>query len=282
MDIQKLTIGQMADLNHMTRETLRHYEVKGLLIPYYTEPGTGYRYYHINQSAVLDMIQYLKFCGMSLDQIKRQFEIANKEDVHNFLMMQLNSIDESLKRLHQSRRVILNAIDNYTRYKSLPSHTILHEYLPPRKMYVYKSQINFFEEYESGYEMMLRELKTSLIDKNLSSNYFSNLGTIIRKSKLEERKLYSDEVFAFVDESDSLPDALEVIPGGTYVSLCSEDIFKEEEYAGQLLDYIKEHDYVIAGDYLCEVVAEYPMFDHFHRNILYKIQIPINPKADDA
>ena len=127
--------------------------------------------------------------------------------------------------------------------------------------------------------MMLRELKTSLIDKNLSSNYFSNLGTIIRKSKLEEGKLYSDEVFAFVDESEGLPDALEVIPGGTYVSLCSEDIFKEEEYAGQLLDYIKEHEYIIAGDYLCEVVAEYPMFEHFHRNILYKIQIPIHPKT---
>lgn len=279
MDIQKLTIGQMADLNHVTRETLRHYETKGLLIPYYTEPDTSYRYYHINQSAKLDMIQYLKFCGMSLEQIKRQFDAANKDEIQNFFAMQLKSIDESINKLNQSRRVILHAIDNYIKYKSLPNHTILHEYIPSRKVYVYKSEINFFDECESGYEMMLRELKTSLIDKNLSSNYFCNLGTIIRKSCLEERKLYSDEVFVFVDDNDCMPDTFEVIPGGAYVSLCSEDLLKEAEYAEQLLDYINDHDYAISGDYICEVVGEFPMFDHSQRNMLYKIQIPIKLMA---
>lgn len=282
MDIQKLTIGQMADLNHVTRQTLRHYETEGLLIPYYTEPDTGYRYYHINQSAKLDMIQYLKFCGMSLKQIKRQFEIANIDNIQGFLITQLDFIDESIRRLNQSRRVILQAIENYNRYKSLPSQTILHEYIPPRKIYVHTSKINFFDEYDSGYEMMLRELKKSLIDKNLPASYFCNIGTIIRRSCLEKRLLYSNEVFVFVGDDNDIPnaleimpDALETIPGGTYVSLCSEDIFKEADYAGQLLDYIKNNDYTITGDYICEVVAEFSIFDKAQRSMLYKIQIPV-------
>jgi DNA-binding transcriptional MerR regulator len=284
MDIQKLTIGQMAELNHVTRQTLRHYEAEGLLIPYYTEPDTSYRYYHINQSAKLDMIQYLKFCGMSLHEIKRQFEVANIDDIQSFLTTQLDFINESIRRLNQSRRMIMQTIENYTRYKSLPSQIIFHEYIPSRKIYVHTSEINFFDECDSGYEMMLRELKTSLIDKNLPTSYFCNIGTIMRKPCLEKRRLYSNEVFVFVGDDDMpdankiVPDALESIPGGAYVSLCSGDIFKEAEYAGQLLDYIREHGYTITGDYICEVVAEFPIFGNTQRSMLYKIQIPVKLK----
>ncbi len=278
MDIQKLTIGQMAELNHVTRQTLRHYETEGLLTPYYTEPITGYRYYHVNQSAKLDMIQYLKFCGMSLNQIKKQFESADIDEIQSFLIMQLDFIDESIRKLDQSKSVILQTIENYNRYKSLPSHTIFHEYLKPRKMYVHKSEINFFEEEDSGYEMMLRELKTNLINKNLPTSYFCNMGSIIRKSYLEKRLLYSDEVFVFVDDNDDIPDVIENIPGGMYACFCFEDTFNEAEYFERLLDYIKNNDYIITGDYICEEVAEIPIFKNVERNMLSKIQVPIKPK----
>lgn len=92
MDIQKLTIGQMAELNQVTRQTPRYYEAEGLLVPYYTEPGSGYRYYHINQSAKLDMIQYLKFCGMSLQQIKIEFKSSNSDEIQSFLINQIRII----------------------------------------------------------------------------------------------------------------------------------------------------------------------------------------------
>ena len=70
MDIQKLTIGQMADLNGVTRETLRHYDREKLLIPWYTDPDSGYRYYHINQSARLDMILYLQSYGFLSKELR--------------------------------------------------------------------------------------------------------------------------------------------------------------------------------------------------------------------
>ena len=69
MDLQKLTIGQMAQLNHISEQTLRLYDRNGLLTPAMTDPATGYRYYHIGQSARLDMIQLLKTAGMTLRQI---------------------------------------------------------------------------------------------------------------------------------------------------------------------------------------------------------------------
>jgi DNA-binding transcriptional MerR regulator len=276
MDIQKLTIGQMAELNQITRETLRHYETEGLLIPYYTEPGTGYRYYHINQSAKLDMIQHLKFCGMSLQQIKTKFESANIDEIQNFLIAQLGHIDESLRRLSESRHSISRTIENYRRYKLIPQNqTIFHELIPERKIYVHTSNMNYFDQNDSGYEMMLRELKRSLVNKKMSTNYFCNIGTIIRKQHLEKRELFANEVFMFVDEEYGSHDSIEIIPEGMYVSICAEDFYKEDELAERLLDYIYQNNYIISGDYICEVIAEFPMFEKTPRSMLYKIQIPI-------
>ena len=276
MDIHKLTIGQMADLNQVTRETLRHYEAEGLLIPYYTEPDSGYRYYQINQSAKLDMIQYLKFCGMSLQEIKAKFESANIDEIQSFLIAELDYIDESLHRLSQSRRTIARAIENYKRYKLFPQNqTIFHEFIPERKIYVHNSSMNYFDQNDSGYEMMLRELKHSLVHKKLPTNYFCNIGTIARKQFIEKRVLFANEVFMFVDDDYEVDDSVETIPEGMYVAICAEDFYKEEEYAERMLDYINENEYKIMGDYICEVVAEFPMFEKTPRSMLYKIQIPI-------
>lgn len=278
MDIQKLTIGQMAELNQVTRETLRHYETEGLLIPYYTEPDSGYRYYHINQSAKLDMIQYLKFCGMSLQQIKTKFESANIDEIQSFLITQLSYIDESLRRLSQSqsRHTIVRTIENYKRYKLIPQNqTIFHELIPERKIYAHISSMNYFDQNDSGYEMMLRELKCSLINKKLPTNYFCNIGTIIRKQYIEKRVLYANEVYMLVDDDYDVCDSIETISEGMYVCICAEDFYREDEFAERLLDYIHDNDYMIMGDYICEVIAEFPMFEKTPRSMLYKIQIPI-------
>ena len=56
MDHTYLTIGQMAALNHISAQTLRLYDREGLLKPEYQDPANGYRYYHIDQCAQLDMI----------------------------------------------------------------------------------------------------------------------------------------------------------------------------------------------------------------------------------
>ena len=65
-----LKIGEMAKLNKISIPTLRLYDEYGLLKPIYTDPETNYRYYNIRQNARLDMIQYMKELGMSLNEIK--------------------------------------------------------------------------------------------------------------------------------------------------------------------------------------------------------------------
>lgn len=69
--MQLLTIGQMAKLNHLSEQTLRLYDRIGLFSPNHRGEN-GYRYYNIEQSALLDIIQYMKSLGISLKEIRHQ------------------------------------------------------------------------------------------------------------------------------------------------------------------------------------------------------------------
>ena len=70
MNFQRLSIGQMARLNNISEQTLRLYDREKLLCPAIRDGESGYRYYHIIQSAKLDMIQYMKAYGLKLREIK--------------------------------------------------------------------------------------------------------------------------------------------------------------------------------------------------------------------
>lgn len=64
-------IGEMAELNHVSAQTLRLYDRNKLLEPKYMDPETGYRYYTLDQCAKLDLIRALKSCRLPLEKIRR-------------------------------------------------------------------------------------------------------------------------------------------------------------------------------------------------------------------
>lgn len=64
------SIGDVAQLFHLSVSSLRHYEAIGLLTPEYTDPATGYRYYGPRQFEVLNTIRYLRALDMPLGQIR--------------------------------------------------------------------------------------------------------------------------------------------------------------------------------------------------------------------
>jgi len=66
----KYLIGEMAKLNKISTQALRHYDKIGLFSPNFVDENTGYRYYTLNQFQTLQTINYLKFIGLSLANIK--------------------------------------------------------------------------------------------------------------------------------------------------------------------------------------------------------------------
>lgn len=86
---------------------------------------------------------------------------------------------------------------------------------------------------------------------------------------------FSDEIFIFLDDDCSFPLETEIVPAGTYMSMCCRSFEEEKNYALQLFDEIKQNHYKPLGDYLCEVVTEYPNSENGQREIFYKMQVRI-------
>lgn len=275
MDLQKLTIGQMAELNHISEQTLRLYDREGLLKPRYTDEKTGYRYYHITQSARLDLIQNMKVYGMTLRRIRAFLDNNDADSLQKLLLEQAAHVDERIEQLSRSRAAILRTLDNFKRYEAMPRNgEIFVEFIPERHIYRYTCDVNYFDQDEIGYEYMLRQMKQHLVNNNMPLSYFSNIGTIIRKEQLLSGTMFSNEVFLFVDGKDEAHGS-ELIPAATYVCLCSSEFSREEENVRRLMDYVRSRGCQVTGDYLCEVIIDFPVLEFDKRQMFYKTQIPV-------
>jgi DNA-binding transcriptional MerR regulator/effector-binding domain-containing protein len=120
----KLKIGEFSQLMQVTVKTLRHYEQKGLLLPYEVDEWTGYRYYSIEQMQRLNIIRQLQRLGFSLDEIK---ELC-KEGTHMPSIEQLNEkIEETERQLQQlvaRRSQLLNWMNIHKKIKTMEIYNI--------------------------------------------------------------------------------------------------------------------------------------------------------------
>ncbi|WP_207736427.1 MerR family transcriptional regulator [Fusibacter ferrireducens] len=266
----------MARLNQVSEQTLRYYDKIKLLMPDTVDETNGYRYYSIGQSAYLDMIQYMKSLGMRLSDIKKQLELKDPSMIKSVLRKKSDQINTEIRALKQQQRAIERTLQCYQHYEtSPPDGTIILEYIPERIIYCIDANINFYDYGIDVYEKMLRKLKESLISDNLPQIYFCNAGTILRQKKLQQHEFYSSEVFVVVDREFVADQLTSSIPENAYLCIYCDEFEKEKAYITRLLNKVEEEGYRIVGDYICEVIAEFPLLESKKRGMFFKLQIPI-------
>ncbi|KQU25046.1 MULTISPECIES: MerR family transcriptional regulator [Priestia] len=102
---QYFSIGEIAQLNHISIQTLRYYDKIGIFTPYYIDKDNGYRYYHMKQFFYLDVIKYLKFIQTPLEEIK-QIISDTPENMHTFLKEQEIVMEQEMKKLKRTRLLL--------------------------------------------------------------------------------------------------------------------------------------------------------------------------------
>lgn len=274
--MDRLTIGQMAKLNHISEQTLRLYDRMDLLKPSNVNDENGYRYYDIKQCARLDMIQYMKSLGMTLKDIKENLDKNDLSLIKSILQKKSDHIDGQIRELKYQKRAIERTIESYDRYESSPPDGVISiEYIGKRIMYCIDAGINFYEYDIDVYESILRKLKMSLISDDLPQIYFCNAGTVLRKERLVKHEFVSTEVFVFVDKNYVKEELTVQVPANTYLCIYCNRFDKEKEYIERLLSEVEKNKYTIAGDYICEVLTDLPVFEQYERSMFLRLQVPV-------
>ncbi len=273
--MQRLTIGQMAKLNHVSEQTLRLYDKIGLFSPS-TRGENGYRYYDIKQSAVLDIIQYMKSLGISLKEIRHQLEQQDLTLIESALREKQRQTEEEIRLLKCQRRALERTIESFSRYRtSPPDGTVQMEYIGQRLMYVADTGVNFYDYDAEHYENALRNLQDNLVKDRLPQIYFCNAGTILSKENFLSSYFYSTKLFVFVDR-EFVPEHLTTtIPAGNYACIYCDDFYKEKSYISRLLEFIRSIGYEVCGDYLCESIADIPLAKSDSRRFYLRLQVPV-------
>ena len=125
-----LSIGKMAEMNHLTVAALRLYDEMNLLKPRLIDPTSGYRYYDISQNARLDMIAYMKELGMSLAEIQDVLEKEDIAQIETILVKKNEQLYEEMRLLRAKHHAVERAITSIERYRKSPTKgTISLEYI---------------------------------------------------------------------------------------------------------------------------------------------------------
>lgn len=272
-----LSIGKMAEMNHLTVATLRLYDEMGLLVPRFTDPNTGYRYYDIAQNARLDMIAYMKELGMSLAEIR---DVLQKEDitlVETILVKKNEQLHEQMRLLRARHNAVERAIASIERYRKSPRRgTTALEYIDRRYIWGQPCCGNFYEKDILAYEKELLALRKALVEQGFSQVHSYNIGTSIRKEDFEQGRFLPQETFVFVDHRDKeLFSGVKVLDSGMFACVYLDRYEDELEYAEKLLKYCEEQGWTICGDYICEVLTEFNVFDSERRNMYLRLQVPV-------
>ena len=287
-----LTTGQMAQLNGVSKKTLRLYQKRGLLIPAYVDEASGYRYYTLAQCAQLDVIQQFQAIGFSLQQIE---EILQKEDVHGLSMLmrrQVSVLDQEIERLTLARaaaRRIQESCDVVL--NKPPCEQITVEWMPARrflyfdiKHYDYSDFIDVQREGFVNWEMTLRMVKRQMTQLGLPLSLFQNVCCITDNACLRRGDFVITGAAIQVDRSFAFAGCTYYeLPAGLYISCyCEGDengmlsFTREAALVHRLLDEIKTRGYALTGDYLGDVMADTPVFHYAARESFLRLQIGIS------
>lgn len=274
--MDRLTVGQMAELNGISTQTLRLYDRMGLFQPVYQNNENGYRYYDIRQSAALDMIQYMKALGIPLKEIKEQLEEQDIGVVNRRLQQRIEEIDAQMEALWVTKNAVHNMMRGLEDYKNIPTQgRIIMEELPARRAHCYAVNEDFAARGNEYFETLLRRMKNDMLTKKLPISYFCNVGSTIAGQNLLGRRFISNRIFIWADDYSSGILPVETFPGGRHLCVYFESFRNEARYREAVLREIELSKYTIKGDYICETLAEFPVFRRAERNTVVKIQVPV-------
>ncbi|OSB12546.1 MerR family transcriptional regulator [Paraclostridium bifermentans] len=263
------TVGELAKLNGMNKQTLIYYDNIDLFKPKVVDESNGYRYYTSDQLEVLDSILVLRELGIPIKEIK---DFLIKRDDNKALILlkeQKIKLQSQLKNLKKSIARLENKIETIES---------LNEY--DDKIYFQELQSEFIitQKVEEPFQLLQTDIAfkklLTIVNKN-KYPYNYQVGTIISlENLLSKNYTTAYSVFFPLHNKLSAPNVLKKAEGLYAITLHKgeyKDVGKTYEI---LINTINKNGYEMTGPSF-----EYGILDsltsYSSKDYITKISIPI-------
>ncbi|MCS5550198.1 MAG: MerR family transcriptional regulator [Gammaproteobacteria bacterium] len=117
-----ITIGKLAKKAHVTVETIRYYQRKGLLIEP-EKPVNGYRQYPIDDITRIRFIKHAQQCGFTLNEISELLfmDSGHCQDVQKMAEQKSQQINQQIKDLIALQNVLDSVVEGCQESQSTES-----------------------------------------------------------------------------------------------------------------------------------------------------------------
>ncbi|MGT2715230.1 MerR family transcriptional regulator [Streptococcus respiraculi] len=272
-----LRIGEFSTINNISIRTLRFYDQIGLLKPYEIDPETNYRYYHLNQSSIVDAIQYLRQLDFSLEDIKEILSSKSNPHLHQLIEERYQALlgeKEALEHRIAEIDAFRSGALLYTEHKTSKELEIVS--MPERTIWTFDLPYNIYQMTNEEYEHYLRYLKQEIFSQNPFYEHFGKVGSLMQVEQFQKQEWISTQFVLLHNPYLHSPLIKKVVlEAGLYaISYCASF---EEEIARlpHFFQSLKEQHLTPIGPYICEVVHEQPSLSKPERDMFIKMQVAI-------
>ena len=185
-----------------------------------------------------------------------------------------------MRALKQRHDAVERAIASIERYRKSPTiGTTSLEYIDRRMILGTPCTINFYDSDLRDYEQMLVKLREYLNETGVHHVHTYSVGTSIRRDDFEKGHYLADRIFIFGDSQlKEIQAPIGILDSGMYACIYLDDYDQEIAYGDRLRSFCHEQGYIISGDYICEVLTEFNVFDSQRRNMFLRLQVPVTFK----
>lgn len=268
----RILIGEMARVHDISAQTLRYYDKIDLFKPSYTDEGSGYRYYGIEQFAHLESILFLKGMGMPLKQIKEYFKNRDLVSMSGLLEQRVSFIDSEIVRLKNKRKKIdsvFRMINNYLDKDILGKCRV--QNMPERQMLFFTfGSGDMYAEHEFGIKKLEKEIE------NIDDLYLNPFGSVIGKTEIENGQYSNFKGISMIfqnERRENLPTI--TLPHSLYAAMAFVGTYKDVAvHFSRLIGWVKENKYEVSGDGIVLIITDKAYSDYEYEYIS-EIQIPV-------
>ncbi len=118
-----LSIGELAKLRNVNVQSLRYYEKLGILVPTYTNPENGYRYYSLEQIMILDTIILCVDLGIPLRDLKNYVNDGGELEFEHLLKDGKKLAKEKIRKIESSIDSINRTLRHINAQKTFQGRT---------------------------------------------------------------------------------------------------------------------------------------------------------------
>lgn len=263
------SIGELADFQQISKQTLIYYDKIGLFQPAYVDPQTGYRYYSASQIDYLDTILIMKKIGFSLKEIQEHMHHFNVDKSLAAFRHQLSVIDAKIQELNMIRSRVAHRCEQIEQAKEYTGHG--------EEVTVERVQEQFLLYRDVEEPCSMREISIATKEcfaqaSRESVPIYFQCGVVVPLQRIQKGKFTEASRAFVVTEPSDCTENIERLPAGLCASICHEGDYAsigasyrklQESCRRQSLEIISDayefciNDYLTSGnekEYLTRIV----------------------------